>query len=93
MINDATFHFTFFFYCLLLFSFRKVSLFAAITVQGLFLFLVLFVAVILRTSLYGFFAAVSFPAAKGAAKIIPACIPGMGEKKDVAVLAAGQAIF
>jgi len=36
---------------------------------------------------------VSLPAAKRAAKIIPACITGMGEKKDLAMLATGQAIF
>lgn len=35
----------------------------------------------------------SFPAAKGAAKIIPACIAGMGEKKYVAMPATGQALF
>jgi len=37
--------------------------------------------------------AVSLPAAKRAAKIIPACITGMGEKKDMAMPATGQAIF
>ena len=93
MINNATIHFTSIIYCFLLFYFRRVTLFTAIAVQDLFLFLGFFLTVILRTSLYGFFTAVSFPAAKGAAKIIPAGIPGMGEKKDVAVLATGQAIF
>jgi len=36
---------------------------------------------------------VSFPAAKGATKIISAGIPGMGDKKDAAVLATSQAVF
>lgn len=93
MVNNSTILFTSIFYCFLLFGFRGATLLAAIVVQGLFLFLALFVAVILRTSLYGFFPTVSFPAAKGAAKIIPTCIPGMGEKKDVAVPATGQAVF
>ncbi|MBW2119527.1 MAG: hypothetical protein JRH09_16620 [Deltaproteobacteria bacterium] len=35
----------------------------------------------------------SLPAAKRAAKIVPVCITGMGEKKDPAMPATGQAIF
>jgi len=93
MTHNATIHFTSIICCFLLFCFRRQTLFTAIVVQGLFLFLALSVAVILRASLYGFFPAVSFSAAKGAAKIIPTCIPGMGKKKDVAMPATGQAVF
>jgi len=37
--------------------------------------------------------AVSLSAAKRAAKIIPACITGMGEKKNLAMPATGQIFF
>jgi hypothetical protein len=93
VVNNATIRFTSIIYCFFLFGFRGATLFTAVVVQGLFLFLALFVAVILRTSLYGFFPTMSFPATKGAAKIIPTCIPGVGKKKDVAVPATGQAVF
>lgn len=93
MINDATIHFTSIIYGFLLLCFRRTIIFAPILVQFLFLTFALFIAVIRRTSLRGFFAAVSFPAAKGTAKIIPAGISRMGKKKNVAMLATGQAGF
>jgi hypothetical protein len=89
MHHNTTIHFTSIICWFLLFCFRRQTLFAAIVVQDLFLFLALFVAIILRTSFYGFFPTVSFSATKGAAKIIPTCIPGMGKKKDVAMPATG----